>query len=85
MKSLRRCGLVSPWALAWTGRPVTDADGDTAGSSPNSFAQRYRSSVPLGAWSGRGDADGDSAAVSPLAHFAGLNEWVSEGLCGCLE
>jgi len=28
-------------------RPIADADGDTAGSSPNSFARNYRSSVPL--------------------------------------
>jgi len=28
----------------------SDADGDTAGSGPNAFARRYRSSVPFGAW-----------------------------------
>jgi len=33
-------GLPSP-------RRILDVDGDTAGSSPNSFAQTHRSSVPL--------------------------------------
>jgi len=38
----------SPQAIFQAANPVPpDVDGDTAGSSPNSFAQTYRSSVPL--------------------------------------
>jgi len=41
--------ILAGWHLKEENRRVRDADGDTAGSSPNSSAQNYRSGVPLSA------------------------------------